>query len=307
MKVNKNFKIIAYKDMSAIDNDALKSLVEHEREVYGYEGFGEYLFCSNPDCRRMQSIDEVYGVEDSNESYIPLKELEKEGIKTPDCPECHSPSILLFDPEHFIPYLLSLFRGAYGALLINQDEEVKGSTFAYRGKLKPIFEDNMNYRESFDWEEYRRLISGVLKINVNEETDVICWNRVSIGHDFRGGKTFAKLVGTALNSHPEFDELPGVGVTRFDSALYPILNPIGFKDIKEDPYGSVAVVIEKIGTFREALNLSSEAFKKQLGSKRKEVLNWQRQFKKSIKEPIFYKNSPVLDGFQSSKEEGTKK
>ena len=300
MKNNQKFDIVAYKDMSAMDDHTLTSLVNHEREAYGYEGFGEYLFCSSSDCRRMQSVDEVYNVRDTDEDFVPLKELEKDGAKKPDCPECNSPSILVFDPEHFKPYLASLFRGAYGALLIDQDGEVQGSTFALPDKLHSFFKENMDYKESFDWETYRSRVSEALDIDANKDTDIISWNRVSIGHNFRGGGTFSKLVGKALDSRPEFDKLPAMGATRFDSALYPILNPIGFKNITTDEFGTVGVGIDQVGKFRKALNLPPEEFKRQFGAKKKEVLEWQKQLKKPKKEPKFYKGAEILDEFQAT-------
>lgn len=299
MKKNPDFKIVPVEDMGALGEDALNRIVSHEREAYGYEGFGEYLFCTDRECRRIQSVDEVYGVKDTEEGYVPLKELEKGGPDKRCCPECGSDTLLVFDPLYFRDYLKGLFQGAYGAVIMDGKEDVQGSTFAKPDKLLPFFRASMDYKETFSWETFRKQVQDVLSIEAREDTDMLIWNRVSIARPFRGGENFNRLVGTAFNIHPEYDDWPSMGATRFDSALYPILKPAGFKNVDTDPLGTVSVGIDKIGKFREALNLPFENFKQKFATARAEVMEWQRTLPKQEKKPKFYKGAAILDHFQS--------
>jgi len=98
-KGSPEISIQSYESMNELNDDTLRQLVEKEREWFGYEGFGEYAVCSNQECRRVLSVDEIYGVADTDQKYIPLKELEKDGPKLPDCPDCTSPTELLIQPE----------------------------------------------------------------------------------------------------------------------------------------------------------------------------------------------------------------
>ena len=68
--------ITAHENLGLLDSDTLNRIIYHERETYGYEDYGEYLFCKNAECRRVLSIDEVYQVADTSKQYIPIEILE---------------------------------------------------------------------------------------------------------------------------------------------------------------------------------------------------------------------------------------
>ena len=84
-----NFQIVPYPDMSVLEKNRLWQLMIMERGTWGYEGYGEYARCKNyGECGAMLSIEDVHGVK--KEDGKSLKELEKESMVLPNCPEtCH--------------------------------------------------------------------------------------------------------------------------------------------------------------------------------------------------------------------------
>ena len=284
-------KITTYSDLSTLDNETLDRVIQHEREAFGYKGYGEYSFCSNADCRRILSIDEVYGVSDTNSKFKPIEDLEKDGCETPDCPDCKSPSILIFNPEIYRPYLSALYRDAYGSLLEDEEGYVRGTCVFQEMALKEFFENNMNYKESMEWDEFRLRASEILDIDFDEKSPVISTNRVSVSRPYRAGGGFMDLARSTLNIKPENDDSPAFASVRFDGNVLPVLEGIGFKQIHADDFGTVAIGIEKLGEARAAYNLAPDEFMHQFGSRIKKSVLQSRKDRTETVGPKYYKGA----------------
>ena len=190
-----------------------------------------------------------------------------------------------------------ILGNGYGAVLKTPEGVVCGFTFTYTGGLQSVFDNDINYRMSFDWDKYRQGISRAIGQDVDGKTPVVCSNRVSIQRPYRKGSTFSQLMKTAVNLHPENDGLVSVGTTRKDSALYSLVNAIGYKDADMDAHGTVALVIPEFGQFRRAMNLKPEEFRAQFGDVRKKVIQATGSVRLA-KKPKFYK-TPLTDNFQA--------
>jgi hypothetical protein len=276
-------QIVQYADMGKLPDETLRELAKQEREWFGYRGFGEYAVCTNPECRRIQSIDEVYDVKDTAEEYVPLAELEKTRQVDLRCPDCDAKAELLLHPELMSRYLQAYFsQQVYGALLI-KDGEIEGSSVSFVAPLKVGVETNINYRGTYDVDGIIREIAERTGRTIEETSaqDTLFWNRMALSRKVRGGQNFANLAAAVLNQHPEYDELPAVGETRDDSNLYPLIHAFGYEDIQRDQYGGVAILLKRAGDLRRAVSMPREEFRREFGDGLAEGKRIQAEFKKN--------------------------
>jgi hypothetical protein len=290
-----------YLDLSQLGNQTLDKIIDHEREVFGYRGYGEYAFCTDPTCRRIQSIDEIYGVSDTKKNFKSLKELEANGCIVPDCPDCGSPSQLIFDPDVFRPYLVSLYRNGYGAVLFDENDDVQGTCVAQKTTLEKYFYGIMDYKESMNWNDFRLQLEKILKLEVAPDMEVISTNRVSVSRPFRKKGMFNKLSSFASNQRPEYDSLPAFASVRYDGNILPILQGVGYKEVTSDPYGTVAVAIKEYGILRNALNLDPSDFMRQYLPNIRNATVQARSHKSEIPQIKYYKGVSVLNELQERK------
>lgn len=296
MRAQKSEMQIVPCDLSTLDEATIRKLIDHDREVFGYQGFGEYAACTEPACRRVLSIDEVFGVADTPERYVPLEELEADGMVTPPCPDCAAPTFTIFHPNAFIPYFQELFKNAYGALLLDKNGNIQGWAAAYKAPLKHSFED-LNYKQTFQWETYLSTIRSKFGDDINELSEVIALSRISIRRDYRGSGYFAPLLQSTLNQHPEHDELPFIAVTRYDSRFWPLAHSMGAHDIVTDPTGTVAIALPVTSIIRHATCLSPNDFSNQHGKALVDARSTQKVLP-TDKKPRSYPHLPILENIQ---------
>jgi len=302
--MNSEIKIVTYEDMSEMPEETLQKLAEKERDWYGYgmegRGFGEYAICSDPDCRRVFSVEEIHPqiATDAN-GYIPLNELEKNRDELPCCPDCDSQIEFLLDPKYFPEYLRLYFsQQVYGALLM-QGEEVKGAVSAYKAPFLNALEGNINYRQGYDPEEVVQKIAEMTGKTTDEiaALEVCCCNRIAMDKDVRGKGHLAKLAGAVLNQHPEFDDLPSLGDARIIGPVYPLAIAAGYEPITEDAYGNALFYADEFGGFRRFFNLTGDELKREFGETIREARSWQRERidqDLSLFEPRRVKGVPLL-------------
>jgi len=295
-----NIKIVQYEDMSKVEEPFLKTIAEQEREAWGYQGVGEYAVCTDPECRALQSIDEVYGV-NGTDKYVPLAELEKNGPKIPDCPECNSPSQIAMPPDHYVDFLRDYYsKGVYGALLIDEETgQVEGNGVSFKDTIANIFDNNINYRKTYDREHWLAAIACLLgkEYGCEGKEEAICFNRMVISRAIKGGGYFGKLFTAMLDIHPEYDDLPLIGDTRFDSVGWPLIKAIGNKDVIWDHMGWVTHMNERSGNMRELLGLEADEFKKHFHRKLQLCREMRKKYIETHKpheQRKYYKGVPLL-------------
>ncbi len=293
-------KITSYPNMSSVDDTTLNSIVGHEREVFGGEEYGEYLFCTNVACRRIQSIEEVYGLSGAKEGYVPLEELEKDGPKMPDCPDCSSATLMMFDPRAIKPIYAKLYRNAYGAIMRDETEAVRGTCIIKATNLRDCF-DNINERESYDWDEFREKIMHILGIEAEEDTPVINTNRVGINRPYRDGAAFLRL-GTACGSNmtAEHDKLPTFSCVKFGGKALPLLEGIGHEQIVEDEYDAVIIGMKRFGDLKRAFGLHPMRLGKEFGPQIMAASMTANQRQVAEPKPKYYQGSTLLDEIQKA-------
>lgn len=302
-----NTRIQPYPDLSVLDNGTLGKIIRHEQEVFGYRGYGEYLFCSDPKCRRILSIDEVFGVSDDSSSYRPLEELEA-GLKEPICcPDCNSKTLPVFDQDAFKPYLAGLYRNAYGSLLFDESDNVRGTCVFQDMTFERFFRDNMDYKETFDWESFRARASEVLGMELNSDSPVVSANRIAIERPYRGEGLFNQMCASTLNLKPENDELPGFSSVRYDGRVLPILEAIGFQRIMDDKYGTLGIGMPRLAQAREAANMPMDEFRKKFRSPIRRIYMDVVRKARQHNAPKHYQDSQLLTALQERMEQGRPK
>ena len=302
-----NTRIQPYSDLSALDNETFDKIIRHEREVFGYRGYGEYLFCSDPECRRILSVDEVFGVSDDPKSYKPLEELEA-GLENPICcPDCNSSTLPIFDKDAFRPYLAGLYRNAYGSLLLDEEDNVRGTCVFQDMTFERFFRDNMDYKETFDWKAFRARASEILGIELNSESPVVSANRIAIERPYRGEGLFNEMCASTLNLRPENDELPGFSSVRYDGRVLPILEAIGFRRIMDDEYGTLGIGMPRLRQARDAANMPMEAFREKFRSPIRRIYTDVVRKARQHSAPKHYRDSQLLAALQERMEQGQPK
>lgn len=307
-----DIEIVPYEDMSKIPEDTLQKLAEKEREWFGYgmegKGFGEYAICSDPKCRRVLSIEDVYPtVKEAPDGYIPLNQLEQDGINLPCCPDCSASLEPLLDPQYFTEYLRLYFsQQVYGALLM-EGNEVKGAVSAFNAPFEQAFEGNVNYRQSYDIDEAVAKISELTGQSPDEIRNqvVACCNRIALDPSVRGRGFLTKLIKTALNQKPKNDDYPSLGDAKVFGPVYALANAVGDMPVIEDDCGNSLFYSKRFGNFRDAFNLSSEDFRAQYGPKIREFKLAQQERRKTEElKPIKVKGVPLLrERFEDSEDE----
>jgi len=266
-----NLQIVAYPNMADIPEETLQKLAAKEREWFGYgmegRGFGEYAICSDPECRRILSIEDVYPqIKKAPGQYIPLNELEADGAQLPCCPDCNGEMELLLDPNFFSEYLRLYFaQKAYGVLLM-KNEKVLAAVSAFTAPFEMAFEDNINYRGGYDLDEVLENISNITGKTPDEIRNqiVVCCNRIAIDHSMRGKKLIPELIHRTLGIHPDNDELPCIADLKRPGNLYGMFNAYGFHPIQEDEFRGSFVYAEQTSQIREGTGLSNEEFENRL-------------------------------------------
>lgn len=268
MKINNpQPDIIPCPDMSLLEDPVLSQLVENERELWGHDGYKEYVVCQNRDCRTLQSIEDVYG----ERADKPLAELEKNGPEIPNCPTCSSPCEIFFEPEIFVMYMRDyLSKGFFGALLMDKEGGLMGHTIAMRGIRCQVM-GLLNYRQSYGTEICLKRMSeqlGENPIDAEGAKSTIFVSRIGIDSSLRGQGFYAKLTKAMLDIHPEFDGLPIVLETRFDTNAYPLLKALGYIETQTDQHENVLMVHKnaKAMSVREILSLPKAQFKERYGA-----------------------------------------
>lgn len=301
-----NGTIYMVRDFGALEDGTIVSITDLERECFGYEGFGEYLVCSDPECRRLQSVDEVYDVDDSTEKYVPLSELEIKGPKIPACPCCEGETELLIPRAEMANYLKWYYqRAVFGALLLDSEGNVQGETLAYHyTRLGDAFDD-MNYRKGYEADDYFAEMDELLARDARN-AEVVVWNRIAISKLFRGFGNFNGLIKACLDQHPEYDDLPLIGDTKFGSNLWPLLRAIGFEDVLTDDKRGVAVMLGRYGTLREIAGLSQGEFKAKYGERLQHFRAEQKRIMATAeyKKPVHFRGAALLPPAEQPIEKG---
>ncbi len=274
-------EIMQYPDMSQLPDDKLHELAKQEREWFGYKGFGEYAVCTNPECRRVLSVDEVYGVKDTLQEYVPLEELERTREVDLRCPDCEAKAEFMLHPELMARYLKLYFsQKVYGALLLKEGK-IEGSSVSFVAPLRDGVESNINYRGTYDVDGIVREIAQRIEMTIEEAAshETLFWNRMALSRKVRGGQNFANLAAAVLNQHPEYDDLIAVGETRRDSNLYPLIHAFGYEDLQYDPYGGVAILLRKAGDLRRAVSMPRDEFRHEFGDRLAEGRDIQAEYR----------------------------
>jgi len=262
-------KIISYPDMSQLDETLLRQLVDNEREYWGHTGYSEYVVCTNIECRRLQSIEDVY-----SQTGKTLAELEREGPTTPDCPSCGEVSEIFFEPEVFVTYTRNyLANNFFGAILIDQNERLRGHAVSKKGPRHELFNE-LNYRQSFDSSICLLGISEVAAETTIDEQglkEAIFMSRIGVDANLRGKGYYFALSKAMFDLYPEYDELPIISETRFDSELYPLFKAMGYHNLQTDQYDHIFMVHpnSQSNAKRDILSLSKDEFKARFGKKLK--------------------------------------
>ncbi len=285
--------IEVYPDMSDLQEPQLRVLTKFERTIFGGSDelgdFGEYAACTDVQCRSIKSIQEVHPDFDAAGD-VSLEELEaRDEFELPSCDVCEKDMTLIFNPEVFWRFLKDYFKHreivhqqaeviskVAGAIMLDKNSTIMGSTVAYPTTMVDIVGENINYRNSYDVPAVMNKLAEIMGLNSGAEAEQIlgiCWNRIAFRKDAAGKGKFPKLVGSLFNLLSKYDDLPVVVDTRPDSRLYPLLKAIGFIDVMHDEHGWAIICLQTQAQLREAVNMDAATFKEKHG----EALRFERR------------------------------
>ncbi|MDD5213607.1 MAG: GNAT family N-acetyltransferase [Candidatus Gracilibacteria bacterium] len=232
----------SYKKASEIPKKYLASLVDAEIECWGSRPFDEYKICTNPNCKAIFSIEDIY---ETVANYI--NRINDELAKNFKCSCCNSKTELIYEKNKFLEIIKEYIKGEVSrVLLIDDNERVEGFGVLSKTNLSGAINYEFATRPaSYDKEELLKSLSKELFGTEDAgEEQISLLHQIYVSHLYRG-TGFGKQI---LNSILEFngnDNIPILLETRYDSEFYPISKTLGFKNIMNDKYGYTCQYIPK--------------------------------------------------------------
>ena len=227
----KNSQVFSYKDLTHFDDAFLSQMVSLEEDVWGRrEIIGEHLVCSSPNCRAVYSIEDVYQDKMIPGEYTILSELQKDGLRTPNCTECEGTTERIFKPEEYREYTREYFnKGAFSSFLIDEDNNIQGFANGIKESRRNIIE-MMNYRGEYNVE---RALKKIEQIAGGGE-EAILFTKLAVREPYRGKGYAIPLMKEGVFNYPEYDDLPMIIDTQMHGGVYPYFKSFGQQVIQRE-------------------------------------------------------------------------
>ncbi|MDF2379452.1 MAG: SET domain-containing protein-lysine N-methyltransferase [Candidatus Gracilibacteria bacterium] len=310
---NKDLRIIHYPDTTVLANDTemMEKLARMELITWGLEPFNEYAYCVDKKCGTVIDLTEAYPeFKHLKKNYKQLiKEfplvttlINNEELRVPPCPCCNGQSELICGPDSFIPKLKKYFKNnVFGVIAVDKKDDIQGFANAMLSTRSKVFHEVINYRGGYNYNDYIRNISSILKDKTMSDgsEEIVYWNKIALTPPYRGGKSdyFGWLRRELLELKPEYDDLPLTGDTRFDTKVYSLFKGLGYQDVVQDPFGHVIHVFKDYKKMRKIAQMSRDEFTKTFGK----TIKASQEHQKNVLEPQIDKiKKAYQDGFDNN-------
>ena len=223
------------------------------------------MICTDISCRRVVSAEEAFNLTFKSSLNISIKELEISDVPIKTCPCCTSPLTLYTPVKSLIEYLKYLFaQNAYGAFAIDANGEIAGESITFKAPLSGAFL-SLNYRGGYSLEVFKRIIEDKTGNKVSDDDEFICSNRIATSRQQRRKGIYSQLLRANLNIYPEHDTYPGIGDTKINTKLLPLVLASGYETLEIDHTGGIGLYTERFGMFRKIVNQERKEFLQQNG------------------------------------------
>lgn len=253
----------------------LEKTVTTFRDIYGHgkpvdkSSWGEYLKCTNDQCKTTLSIENYYHLE----SYIHLVQLEQNGM--PDhllCPSCHAPIDIFWNPDVLLMEMRQQFtvKDIFAAFLYDALGNLYGFEYGWVDTVQSAWQEVIArlYRGmGLTYESYLEQLSQNSNRKLKEDTNV--FHLVEVGQTVpsRNQETMFSLVGSFLNEAVRKDALrnmPAIAVSQRGIRSYVFLRVGGFKEACVEEHSDIVVLLasESAKNLGESLALPLQQYKR---------------------------------------------
>lgn len=235
---------IFFKGNELSDNYKLQ-MSEIYRECFGYLPWGEYLKCTNINCKNQLSINEVYNLKGND--YTPLSELEK-NLKNPViCNFCNSEMKHFWESTFLIESINKKSKKDLSVVLFMDKDKVLGCTYGYSTSFKDAWDLECKhlYNDNY-YNLLKNLITKKSSKIIYDDTGIYVWNIMTILQPYRSFDNFFNLCRNFFNNQTEDnDNKITFGETKINIPLYINLKLAGAEAILRTEFENCIFFINK--------------------------------------------------------------
>ncbi len=271
-------EIVTYKKASEIEEKYLSSLVDAEIECWGSRPFDEYKICSNPECRAIYSIEDIYETIDDYRNRVD----EKLSLDF-KCSICELDTELIYEKTEFLEVLKEYIKWEVSWVLLIDDNE-KVEWFGVLSKTSLSWAINYEFATrpgSYDKEDLLKLLSKELfwtKDAGNEQIALL--HQIYVSKNLRKWNISFEMLNKLISLNLEYWNIPVIWETRFEGDFYPISRTMGFNDIESDKYWYVVQFLESYSLLAWFLFKNDSFTSKDIFIN---ILKHKREIKKNLK------------------------
>lgn len=220
-------EIKSYREARDIPEEYLESLVKSEIECWGSRPFDEFMRCTNDNCWKMYSIEDVYW---SVQAYRERKE-----YKRFLC-ECWCEAELFYKPEQFIELVREYIRWEVSAVLLVDSEKIEWFWIIHKTTLWDLLSLEFSTRPwSYDKNELLKWLSlELFGIEDASNNEVIVLHHIFVSEIFRWSSYWKNILEKLLMFSIKW--IPFLLETRYDSSFYAISRSLWFQNFQNDQF-----------------------------------------------------------------------
>lgn len=278
-------KIEIYKDAWVIPEKYLTSLVDAQIECWWSKPFDEYLICKHSKCRALFSIEDVH---------LDINKFRENRWKNMDfkCGECWWDTELVYEKETFLEAIKDYVKWEVSVILLIDEWNIEWFWVITKTTISSLINNDFATRNwSYDKKELLMQMSKqIFWVDDASEENIILWNQLYVSPDIRKWNISFELSSELFSLNEDYNWIPLVLETRYNSNFYPLWRNIWFKDIINDKYWYVVQFLEDYKKITDFFNSNnsyswSDSFLNVLGFRR-EALSiirsnpyfWMRKF-----------------------------
>lgn len=202
----------------------LDDLVDNQIKCWWEEPFWEFAKCSNSNCNKMFSIEDIYGdIKNYQDNFNELNNC---------CDECNSKTNLLYSKEYFRDIIIDYVKWNVELILLLENDKIEWFWIYNKKTLSEVIDYEWNLRPNSFKKECIEKNMKHLGLNNNQEVNL--FQHIYISNDYRKGTLWYKLVNKFLDI--EDKTLPSFLETKFNGEFYPVWRKIWYTNVLNDKY-----------------------------------------------------------------------
>lgn len=233
-------KILSYKKASDIEEKYLSSLVDSEIECWWQKPFDEYKICTNPECKAVFAIEDVYKNLQNYRNRV--DNTISENFK---CLDCDYKTEFIYEKNEFLEIIKEYIKWEVSrVLLIDESEKVEWFWVLSKDSLENIINYEFATRpNSYDKNKLLKKLSQKLfwfKYSWNEKVALL--HQIYVRNIYRWMWFWKEILKNILKNKWE-EKIPVILETRYDSEFFSMTKSMWFNDLINDKYWYVVQYI----------------------------------------------------------------